>query len=329
VAAKCVIKVLDWPPNPDNALKKVAKKHPDAIKVRSKKDMVKKILKWLKNNKKCDKIDQLIIMGHGSPGNISTGDGKTTKKCKHINGNKKDWSRDLKPLRGKFAKGALIKLFGCNTGVGKKGANKLADLARFFCTSVAGTTKKVSHKDEPCKSTPVVATPRTRPRIAKAKGGFKDLKKGKSKITFPTSKQILGMAIFESDENYWGRQPKTLQFFSGDEGLIQEIFDEMGPSDWYDGSELLMDYDAEGFLVLWNKKIMKFHLVLDWSALTLQIRDLVILIPINNYTSNLLRKVAVTIPDRPIRIPRRDIILRRIRRGRRRFRSGVVVDVRG
>lgn len=122
----------------DKAAEKNAGKNP--IRCSSKADMVAKILATLGPG---DCIKRLRIIGHGSPGNISTGDGQGWESCKHIDNNRPEWAPALRPLVGRFCTDASIFLEGCNTGAEQDGANKLFALATFFGVTVAAYTGKV------------------------------------------------------------------------------------------------------------------------------------------------------------------------------------------
>jgi hypothetical protein len=122
----------------DKAAEKNASKNP--IRCSSKADMVAKILATLGPN---DCIKRLRIIGHGAPGNISTGDGQGREPCKHIDNNRRQWAPALQPLVGRFCADASIFLEGCNTGAEQAGADKLHELALFFGVTVAAYTGKV------------------------------------------------------------------------------------------------------------------------------------------------------------------------------------------
>ncbi len=88
-------------------------------KAESVKDMVDKVLTRLGEG---DSIDRLTLIGHGSPGNLSMGDGKGHEAGKHIGiGNQDEWLDDLDRLKGRFSAGALLTLRGCSTGKGQEG----------------------------------------------------------------------------------------------------------------------------------------------------------------------------------------------------------------
>ncbi|MCK4236063.1 MAG: DUF4347 domain-containing protein, partial [Candidatus Krumholzibacteria bacterium] len=82
--------------------------------------------------------DSLFIMGHGSPGNISVGDGKSHVKGKRIDGSPSEWWDELDTLKGKFCDGATVFLLGCNVGACSLGAAKLKELADSLGVTVKG-----------------------------------------------------------------------------------------------------------------------------------------------------------------------------------------------
>ena len=77
-------------------------------KAESVKDMVDKVLARLGEN---DSICRLTLIGHGSPGNLSMGDGKGSEVGKHIGiDNPDEWIDEITRLCGRFTDGALLTL---------------------------------------------------------------------------------------------------------------------------------------------------------------------------------------------------------------------------
>lgn len=114
----------------------------DAIKLESVEDMAAKVCANLGAG---DCIKSLALVGRGSSGNISVGDGSRWKPGKHIDGNRAEWERPLGKLCDKFRKDAgeiEILLLGCDTGVCDGGAQKMFDLARFYKECAKGAKGK-------------------------------------------------------------------------------------------------------------------------------------------------------------------------------------------
>jgi len=94
-------------------------------KAESVKDMVDKVLARLGED---DSILRLTLIGHGSPGNLSMGDGKSREVGKHIGiDNPDEWVDELERLRDRFSSDALLTLRGCKAGEGSRG-RRLVDL---------------------------------------------------------------------------------------------------------------------------------------------------------------------------------------------------------
>ena len=95
------------------------------IKAASVEDMVDKVLARLGEGG-C--IHRLTLIGHGSAGNLSMGDGKGKEAWKHIGiDNHGEWAADIDRLKGRFSSSALLTLRGCNAGKGPDG-RELVDL---------------------------------------------------------------------------------------------------------------------------------------------------------------------------------------------------------
>ena len=102
-----------------------AKLRKDASKAVSVKDMVDKVLARLGED---NRIHRMTLIGHGSPGNLSMGDGKGHEAGKHIGiGNQEEWEKEIDRLEGRFGDNALLTLRGCSAGKGSDG-RELVDL---------------------------------------------------------------------------------------------------------------------------------------------------------------------------------------------------------
>lgn len=125
---------------PDNGfLAEKAGKNPGCLRVTSVKDMVDKVLNSLKPD---EKIQRLVLYGHGQPGVIGIGDGMGWETGKHINSDTA-WQNELKRLKGKFTDDGEIFLGGCNTGANEAGSNKLKEVADVTGVTVKAPTGKV------------------------------------------------------------------------------------------------------------------------------------------------------------------------------------------
>lgn len=153
---------------PDNGfLAAKAGKNPGCLRVTSVKDMVDQAIASLKPN---EKIQKLVIYGHGTDGVVGTGDGMGWQTGKHINSDTA-WQAELRRLRPYFAPGAEIFLGGCNTGANQKGADKLKEVADVTgvtvkaptgkvygdCTEEAGSVHQVGYAGKPAQ--PPIGTP--------------------------------------------------------------------------------------------------------------------------------------------------------------------------
>lgn len=127
------------------------------LRANSVKNMVDNILGVL-NEDEC--IQTLTLVGHGSPGNISVGDGLTTEPGNHINGNKEEWEKELARLKDKFCPGGSVTLKGCNVGSCDKGAKKLQEIADALGVPASGNTG-ITYAD--CSSEPGSKTQTAQP----------------------------------------------------------------------------------------------------------------------------------------------------------------------
>lgn len=140
-AVKTITVVEQEPASPpDNGfLAQKAGKNAGCLRVTSVKDMVDKVINSLKPN---EKIQRLVIYGHGQPGVVGIGDGMGWQTGKHINSDTA-WQNELKRLKGKFTDDGEIFLGGCNTGANEAGSNKLKEVADVTGVTVKAPTGKV------------------------------------------------------------------------------------------------------------------------------------------------------------------------------------------
>jgi len=83
-------------------------------------------------------LRRLTLDGHGSPGNMSVGDGTGWIEGKNIStGSFRPSLADLKPY---FCDGAQVTLLGCNVGRGAVGARFIQTLADYWQVNVAAAT---------------------------------------------------------------------------------------------------------------------------------------------------------------------------------------------
>ena len=91
------------------------------IDVTSIQDMVDKIKEKLEAEDCC--LKSLVIMGHGSPGQIDVGDDEIDSRFPQ------DWKPKLDALKECFCDDAEIILTGCNVGADQEGADLLSLIA--------------------------------------------------------------------------------------------------------------------------------------------------------------------------------------------------------
>jgi hypothetical protein len=86
-------------------------------------------------------IRRLTLDGHGSPGNMSVGDGTGWMEGRNIStGNFRPSLADLNPY---FCSGASVVLLGCNVGRGPTGVRFIQALADYWQVNVAAATGEV------------------------------------------------------------------------------------------------------------------------------------------------------------------------------------------
>lgn len=86
-------------------------------------------------------IRTLTLDGHGSPGNMSVGDGTGWVEGRHIS--TEDFRPTLAELIPYFCSGATVVLLGCNVGRGPTGARFIQALADYWQVNVAAATGEV------------------------------------------------------------------------------------------------------------------------------------------------------------------------------------------
>jgi hypothetical protein len=145
------------------------------IDATSVKDMVDKLIAHADENGCC--IKKLTICGHGSPGNVSVGDGQGHEPGKHMNGNEAEWGPELDRLRPKLCPDAVVTLRSCNTAAEQRGADKLFALARRLGCTVRGYTGTIYQGPVPDGTGEwLEATPTRRPPVRPVPAGSKKKK---------------------------------------------------------------------------------------------------------------------------------------------------------
>lgn len=111
--------------------------HVDEIEAQSVDQMVSDVKTQVGDpSKNC--IQKLVLDGHGSPGNMSVGDGTGWVEGSNIStGNYRKSVRELTPY---FCDGATVVLLGCNVGRGSIGARFIQNLAMIWQVKVAAAT---------------------------------------------------------------------------------------------------------------------------------------------------------------------------------------------
>ncbi len=136
---KNLVVIEQEPASGDNGfLAEKAGKNPGALRVTSVKDFVDKTRAALASG---EKIRRLTIYGHGSPGNVSLGDGQGWEAGKNISDN--TWETEFKRLKGLFTPDGEIFLGGCNTGAEIAGSQKLKKIADMLDVTVMASTGKI------------------------------------------------------------------------------------------------------------------------------------------------------------------------------------------
>lgn len=250
IAKKRGITVVEDSTNDNGYLTGKANLNTGCIRATSKEDMVNKVLGKLGP---CDCIKTLKLVGHGSPGNISVGDGQGWESCKHINGNRDEWETPLSKLKGKFCKNAKILLVGCNVGACDAGAEKLQELADFFGVTVeAPTGKTYSNCTEEAGSVHQIATPGGEtPACKPSPSDTKKKKEGKPKGAQKLPLNIEDVKSIRIHPAQLGRDVKeskeTARVYSGGEN-IKRFFSGIDFSHAVNGEGLGADYNAYIFI---------------------------------------------------------------------------------
>ena len=261
------ITVVEDSTNDNGYLTGKAKKNPRAIRAKSKEDMVKKIRTELGF---CGCIRVLKIVGHGSPGNISVGDGQGWERCKHINGNRDEWEKPLSKLKGRFCKAGRILLVGCNVGACEKGRSKLSELAGFFGVPVeAPTGKTYGDCSEEAGSEHVVAVPGEGKPPHKESPSDKKKKEaepgGEQRIPFDVG-TVRRVGVHPA-QLVRGRFPlDAAAHVLGDERSIREFFDRIDFSHTVNGEGLGADYNAHVLIDIAGE-VVEYRICADFDYL--------------------------------------------------------------
>jgi len=259
------IMVIEDSTNDNGYLTGKASRNPGALRATSKQDMVDKVLGEL-GKKDC--IKTLTLVGHGSPGNISVGDGQGWETCKHINGNRNEWESILTKLKGKFCTGGKLILIGCNVGACDNGRNKLKELADFLNVTVeAPTGKTYGNCSEEAGSEHQIATPgepapphKSSPSDAKKKE--KDRPGGEQKIPFDVQ-AVTGLAIYPAQLPVPTELDK-IEYDYTDRDRISRFLSGIDFSETIDGTGLGTDYDAYVFL-RFGEEVAEYRICADFD----------------------------------------------------------------
>lgn len=184
-----------------------------------------------------DCIKELHFRGHGTGGVQGVGDGVRYDDNKHINTGAAKWKDKLKDLKGKFCRGAVIRLWGCNVGAGDKGAAKAKEIADFFGVTVKAATDKVTSGEQNTYTGGITTANPGTPAPAPTPGGTGKAKKKKEvKTTEDTGCDGLmstgdpgeGDGVSNTEDLGCDGRPMTKDFGEGDGLLNVPGFDELG-----------------------------------------------------------------------------------------------------
>jgi hypothetical protein len=262
---KLDIVVVEDSTNDNGYLTGKALMNPGAIRATSKQDMVTKVLAKLGSR---DCIKTLTLIGHGSPGNISVGDGQGWESCKHVNGNRDEWESILAKLKGKFCKDAKLILFGCNVGACDKGRNKLQELADFLNVTVeAPTGKTYGNCTEEAGSqhqiaTPGGTTPPHKPSPSDAKRKDMGMPTGAQMVPFDVE-SLTGLAIYSAQLPI-PAEPEKLEYTYTTKDDVLGFISGIDFSKTVDGTGLGADYDAHVFLSL-GEEVVEYRICSDFE----------------------------------------------------------------
>jgi len=244
------ITVVEDSANDNGYLTGKANRNPGCIRATSNEDMVDKVLRKLWS---CDCIRTLKLVGHGSPGNISVGDGQGWESRKHINGNRDEWEAPLSRLRGRFCPNAKILLVGCNVGACDDGAEKLQELADFFGVTVeAPTGKTYGNCTEEAGSEHQVATPGgERPAHKESPSDKKKKKEGppKGEQKMPLKvEEIKSIGIHPAQLAKELKSPEQAAYTYSEKTDIKKFIAGVDFSHTVNGEGLGADYNAHVFI---------------------------------------------------------------------------------
>jgi hypothetical protein len=268
------ITVIEDSDNDNGFLTEKAENNPDALRATSVQDMADKVTGSLAEG---ETIGTLTLIGHGSPGNISVGDGQGWESGKHIDGNRDEWEGPLGQLKDKFGENGRLVLIGCNVGSCDDGRNKLKELADFLgvpveaptgevygdCTEEEGSEHQVAepgepappHKDSPSdtdkKKTDVVSVTTPVSQLTE-----------KQKYPFDVE-SISGIAIYPMKlKKEYAREDIQFDFTKKD--VIKKFFSQIDFSPPLDGTSLGADYIASVFLKI-GDQIVEYRIFCDYD----------------------------------------------------------------
>jgi len=260
------ITVVEDSENDNGYLVQKAEHNPGCIRATSKEDMVNKVLNRLRF---CDCIKTLKLVGHGSPGNISVGDGQGWESCKHINGNRDEWEAPLSRLKGKFCKNARILLVGCHVGACESGRQKLQELADFFWATIeAPTGNTYGNCTEESGSEHQIATPGGDPPPHKESPSDQKKKKerkpmGEQKMPLKVE-EIQSIGIHPAQLAGELESSKDASCIYSEMQDIEKFLSGIDFSHTVDGKGLGADYDAHVFITV-KGEVKEYRICADFD----------------------------------------------------------------
>lgn len=231
------------------------------VDVQNVKELVDHVVNNLGPN---DCISSITIIGHGSPGNISVGDGQGHDDKKRIGlSNEADWGPELDRIACRFCTDGSVYLRGCNTGADADGARLLHRIKlRLRCATIeapTGTCNALFTTGDDQQSRPNETSPPT--AIPNPDKGKKKKKKGKG-----SEVALLGGRGPEDGFSFEPERIKAARLVSarGRGRLNSELVLELGKSLTRQQREVLIDglaggvpqwnpsagFDVDGFLQL-------------------------------------------------------------------------------
>jgi hypothetical protein len=269
------ITVIEDSDNDNGFLTEKAENNPDALRATSVQDMVDKVTGSLADD---ETIGTLTLIGHGSPGNISVGDGQGWESGKHIDGNREEWEGPLGQLKDKFGENGKLVLIGCNVGACDDGRTKLQELADFLGVPVEAPTGEVyGDCTEEEGSEHQVAEPGEPAPEHKASPSDTDKETKEDEVPLPTSvsqiteKQkypfnvdsISGIAIYpmKLKKEY---ALKDIQFDITKKSDIKKFFSQIDFYPPLDGTSVGADYIALVFLKI-GDQIVEYRIFCDYD----------------------------------------------------------------